>query len=821
MKQPATKKKEDATIVAPEALPESSSANPASDGGFVGHKAPPEEVNKFDPRRIIGLILAYWWLIMLFALIGAAGGAAYCVLGTPKFQAACQYQIFVEKALDIGLETTLEKNSRQFSRQVTLLESDILKNRVKNKLTPEYENQLAGNLDVEVKVIKDRRRPVLTIVVDASDEKYATAFLRELISDYEEMRSLEELDATDRSLRTLRLEKERLTTELQDVRERLRDFKTRNNLKVAKARSEQEEQRFEDLISRLNALRMESSMIETQLEALEDANTATINNVLQLTMETHGVSTGTVGTGSAPAETAGTTDGGENATGSEGTGITDGIRLPTAILGTNFHGRNWELFEERLARLEGVYQNKLKYYQPGHPAMDRIKQEIAQVQKDIEFESELARRRLQARYDALKIQQEALETSINTWKNQYDNLTISDASLFDELQSEIKRLESHVKQLTTKIIDVASKSADAIVTELIAEPKGMGQIWPKPLIVMGASTGAAAAVGIGLAFMFFFMDTRFTDAVAIEHRLRLPFISGIPRWERVIKDIDPDVSIVMDKEHANAVSESYRCLRVNLERSINEKKGYTLLLTSADAGEGKSITTANLGIAFSWTGRKVLLIDADLRRPNLHNALGLKSSQTGLAQYLIGEVKDWHQIVQKTDFENVDMIQAGKFVYEAPERCSTSRLKSLFAEMSEEYDFIMLDTAPVGRIVDTAMMARAVDGIMFVSLHGKTSVSAMRHALKRLEGTNVLGFCLNAIDMPQGHGYYYGGYYNYRWQYGLYSYYYYYSNSLYGYDYGKESYDYGGYNRNSKFEEEDDDSMDEKAVSDSPESDIS
>jgi capsular exopolysaccharide synthesis family protein len=238
--------------------------------------------------------------------------------------------------------------------------------------------------------------------------------------------------------------------------------------------------------------------------------------------------------------------------------------------------------------------------------------------------------------------------------------------------------------------------------ELFLNRKGGGKIWPKPLLVMGGSTGVSAAVGVGLALLLFLMDTRFTDAVAIEHRLHLPFIGGIPRWERVIKNLDPDVSIVMDKEHANAVSESYRSLRVNLERSINEKKGYSLLVTSADAGEGKSITSANLGIAFSWTGRRVLMIDADLRRPNLHNALGLKSSQTGLAQFLVGEVKDWHSIVQKTDFENVDFIQAGKFLYEAPERCSTSRMKALLHEMAEEYDVIMFDTAPVGRIVDTA-----------------------------------------------------------------------------------------------------------------------
>ncbi|OPZ23176.1 MAG: Tyrosine-protein kinase YwqD [Lentisphaerae bacterium ADurb.BinA184] len=239
----------------------------------------------------------------------------------------------------------------------------------------------------------------------------------------------------------------------------------------------------------------------------------------------------------------------------------------------------------------------------------------------------------------------------------------------------------------------------------------------------------------------------------------------------------------MDRDKPNAASEAYRSLRTSLERFIADKKGYSLLLTSADAGEGKSCTTANLGIAFSWTGKRVLLIDADLRRPNLHTALGEKNAAKGLTQFFLGEVTDWREIVRPTAYENVDFIPAGRFVYEATELCSASVLRRLMQSWAEQYDLIILDSAPVGRIVDTAMIARGCDGVLLVSLHGKSSVPAIRHALRRLEGCNVLGFCLNAIDMPRGHGYYYGGSYGYKWRYGLYSYYYYYSNSLYGYGY--------------------------------------
>jgi uncharacterized protein involved in exopolysaccharide biosynthesis len=142
MKPVPTKNRKDNGTVPPDTLSESLATGTATDASSGGHKSPPEELNKFDPRRILGLIIAYWWLITLFALVGAAGGATYCVLGAPKFQAVCQYQIYVEKALDIGAQTTAEAQSRQLSRQITILQSSVLENRVKTKLAPKYKNQL-------------------------------------------------------------------------------------------------------------------------------------------------------------------------------------------------------------------------------------------------------------------------------------------------------------------------------------------------------------------------------------------------------------------------------------------------------------------------------------------------------------------------------------------------------------------------------------------------------------------------------------------------------------------------------------------------------
>jgi capsular exopolysaccharide synthesis family protein len=428
------------------------------------------------------------------------------------------------------------------------------------------------------------------------------------------------------------------------------------------------------------------------------------------------------------------------------------------------------------------YNNKLKQYKPTHPVMLRLQQEIETTKQNIEFESEIARRRLQARFEALRIQEDALDRITSGWQvDKSLDLSIAQQSEHDSLQREVARLSKLVDKVANTIIDVSAQSSESLVTRLLLQPRSLGQVWPKtPIIILG-SIGGSLGAGVLLALALFYFDTRFLDVIAVEQRLGLPFISGVPRWERVMHDFDPEKLIVMDKSKPNAASEAYRSLRISLGAHMEDKKGYSLLLTSADAGEGKSVTTANLGVSFSWTGRRVLLVDADLRRPNLHNVVGQRNPDKGLTQLLMGEVGDWRDIVHETGHENVHFMPAGKFVYEAAELCSPARLHEFMHEWSADYDMVILDSAPVGRIVDTAMIAKGCDGVILISLHGKSSFPSIRHALRRLQGCNVLGFILNAIDIPRGHTYY-GGYSGYKWRYGLYSYYDYYSRSLYGYD---------------------------------------
>jgi capsular exopolysaccharide synthesis family protein len=739
-----------------------------------------EGAGGLDLRRLLGLALAYWWLILLIGLLGTGGAVAYCLLTPAKYRAVCQYEIFSERLLNIGMSSTMEAQTRAREHQVILLQSQTLHSRVTNKLQPEWESRI-GDLSAEVTVRMGRPNTVIDIAVDAINEEYALEFLQELIAAYDEMRRVEEMTANETAVRQLRLEKIRLSNEMQDARQRLVDFHVKNNIEMTELQKSFDKEFMDSLMDRMQQLRMERAIIGTQLQSLRDANAPTVQDVLALTMEAHvAASAGrmTQVVQQVPVES---TTGLEGETETEPSAI-NAVPSVASLPGVADTAK-WQQYERLLSQLQIRYNDNLKRFRENHPSMLQLKQQIEEVKQNIAFESEIARRRLQARYDALKIQEDALRNITQQWQQQPTReLTVAQQAELAGLRAEVSRLSNLVNGLSTKIIDVSAQSSEAFITRPILEPRSIGKVWPMTVPIVTVAGGFSVAAGIALALALFYFDTRFLDVIAIEQRLGLPFIGGVPRWERVLRNYNPEDLVIMDRSKPNAASEAYRSLRISIESRMQDKQGYALLLTSADAGEGKSVTCANLGIAFSWIGKRVLLLDADLRRPSLHNVLEQKNPDQGLTQLLMGEVADWREIVHRTDYENVDFIPAGKFVYEAAELCSARRLSDLMMQLSGSYDLIMLDSAPVGRIVDTAMIAKGCDGVLLVSLHGKASFPAIRHALRRLEGANVIGFCLNAIDIPRSHSGYYGSYSGYRWRYGLYSYYDYYSRTLYGYD---------------------------------------
>jgi tyrosine-protein kinase Etk/Wzc len=329
------------------------------------------------------------------------------------------------------------------------------------------------------------------------------------------------------------------------------------------------------------------------------------------------------------------------------------------------------------------------------------------------------------------------------------------------------------------VVEGSVLNIDAVYTRWVERPAPVGMVWPNRLKVMGSALAISFAAALALAFLLHNLDTALLDIGAVEERFGLAYISGIPHWGRLLKTFSGrSNAVLVTREKANVATEVYRTVRGSLEHLMAGQGGFAMAVTSSDSGDGKSLTALNLAVVFAWTGKRVLLVDGDLRRGALHKALGVESGQ-GFTELLTGHVTDWQSVVCKGLHGSLAFVSSGQYLQESPEQLGSQHLRDLLKQWREAYDLIIFDTAPVSRVMDTAVLARSCDGVLLVARFAKTRMAELQHLLRRLEGTRVLGFCVNCIDFHRLSRTYYGysGYsgYGYRdYGYGYYRYYSYY-----------------------------------------------
>ena len=202
---------------------------------------------------------------------------------------------------------------------------------------------------------------------------------------------------------------------------------------------------------------------------------------------------------------------------------------------------------------------------------------------------------------------------------------------------------------------------------------------------------------------------------------------------------------VLNKKSTFHVREAYKVLRTNLIFSLPSDKCKKIIITSALASEGKSTNCLNLAITFAEMDAKVLIIDTDLRRPNLARLLDVPNAP-GLSNYLVG-LNSIDEIVHKSEYNNLSYISAGNIPPNPVELLSSDNMARLIEKLEEEFDYIFFDTPPVNLVIDTVVVSKYVHGVVMIALQNSTDKEAIRYSLNQLKfaGAKVLGFVLNGV----------------------------------------------------------------------------
>ncbi|WP_281974567.1 CpsD/CapB family tyrosine-protein kinase [Halobacillus litoralis] len=215
--------------------------------------------------------------------------------------------------------------------------------------------------------------------------------------------------------------------------------------------------------------------------------------------------------------------------------------------------------------------------------------------------------------------------------------------------------------------------------------------------------------------------------------------------------------LIADENPKSPIAEQFRTIRTNLHFTTVDRDLETMLVTSASPSEGKSITTANTAVVFAQQGKRVLLVDADLRKPTIHYTFHIGNT-SGLSNYLVSEQKVT-DLVTKSEIENLDLLPCGPIPPNPSELLGSQKMKAFIEEAKETYDMVIFDTPPVLAVADSQVLASFVDGVLLVVRSKQTEKEAATKAKEQLQQSqaNLLGAVLNDQDVKSSNYYYYYG----------------------------------------------------------------
>ncbi|PKM98969.1 MAG: hypothetical protein CVU79_00175 [Elusimicrobia bacterium HGW-Elusimicrobia-3] len=337
------------------------------------------------------------------------------------------------------------------------------------------------------------------------------------------------------------------------------------------------------------------------------------------------------------------------------------------------------------------------------------------------------------------------------------------------LAANLKAVQEQIKAETDKIIqslkiDLSGQLMGNNIRLVDAAMPPLQPIKPRKLFNMLLSLMGGFVLGLFAAVLVEFIDQTIRSQEDVENKLGLPFLGVVPMTPFSKKNTAYNHLLL--QEHS-LIAESIRNLRTMIDFAIVGQKSKSFMVTSTVQGEGKSYVCSNIAVAIAQAGEKVLLVDGDLRRSNLHKNFRVSNTR-GLSEFLAGgkHTDDLKHLIQPTDVENLSILTCGPRPPNPAELLNTPRLSAFLAWAGEYYDRVIIDCPPMFPISDALLWGKYINSVVYVTSFGKTRVPIIKNGAKRLQtaGLKILGSVVNMSKFG-GLSYSYYGYYQYKYNY--------------------------------------------------------
>ena len=395
-------------------------------------------------------------------------------------------------------------------------------------------------------------------------------------------------------------------------------------------------------------------------------------------------------------------------------------------------------------------------YGEKHVEMIRIRSAIEQTEAKLQGEIGKVVQALRNDYEAARANERSLIAALQQQESEAMDLSrmgIDYGSLQRDAATNRQMYESLLQRAKETGVAGEMKSSNIRVVDPATVPRG--PISPNPFMNLVLAVFGGGILAIGLAFFFEYLDNRVKSPEEIRDHLGLPFLGLIPALET--KDYLAEDAL-LHKNVSHQFAEAFRTVRTNVLFSLAEGGGHSVVVTSTAPREGKTLVASNLAIALAQAGQRVLLVDADMRKPRVHEVFRANQAP-GLSNVLVGNAKA-SDSVKRGPVDNLWLLPAGVTPPNPAELLNSRRFKDFLETLEEHFDWVVVDAPPVMAVTDATVIAHVAHGVLYVVRSEDTSRHAASAALDQLCGARAkfLGAVLNRVNVARN-AYYYSHYY--------------------------------------------------------------
>jgi succinoglycan biosynthesis transport protein ExoP len=419
--------------------------------------------------------------------------------------------------------------------------------------------------------------------------------------------------------------------------------------------------------------------------------------------------------------------------------------------------------EKNSAAVESQYAQLSKIYKPDYPKMISLREQSNQLKKRINAETKKALEGLRVDYEAAVRKERYLTSALDKYRSEVtgQNEKMVQYQILKRDADTNRELYNNLLQRVKEVGVTATLTASNIqILDRAEVPRAPYKPNKKRNMMIALMVGLIG--GIGLAFFVEYLDNTVKTSDDIEKEISLPSLGLVPQLaKKEEKNVCP---IITFEDKKSPLSEAYRSIGTYIQFSSAGRPPKSILVTSARQGEGKTTTVVNIAVTLTHTYGKGIVIDCDMRKPQLHKIFGVDNSR-GLSAFLAGHMELDDGLVQKTKVESLDVITSGIIPPNPSELLSSYRFKDLITALFPLYSFILIDSPPVLGLSDSLVLSTMTDGVVMVTRAGSTPKDVAVQAKKLLTGVNakILGVVLNGMteaDLKYGsYSYYYSHYY--------------------------------------------------------------